>query len=145
VREPWPLVCCGKGELASHLKGVEGIEDRGFVQPRDQPDLFASQGVFVMPSRFDPWPLVIAEASAAGLPIVCTNACGSAVELVRPMVNGVYAADRDPEDLAARMAWMHEHHADLPRMGRASRDLAQSYSAQMWAERWAGAVRELVG
>ncbi len=143
VAEPWPLATCGRGSLAGVLKGIDGVTDLGFVQPRDQPDLFRRQGVFVMPSRFDPWPLVIVESCAAGLPIICTNACGSAVELVRPLVNGVYAADEDPADLARAMRQMHERERELPAMGRASMEFAASYSAEMWAVRWAAALRDV--
>lgn len=144
VTDPWPLVTCGRGSQAAMLGGIEGVTDLGFVQPRDQPELLCRQGVFVMPSRFDPWPLVIVESCAAGLPIICTNACGSAVELVRPMVNGFYAADEDPADLARAMRRMHAREADLPEMGRLSRDYAAAYSAEMWAVRWSGALRELM-
>lgn len=142
--DPWPLVTCGRGSLAPALQGIEGVTDLGFVQPVDQPGVLLRSGVFVMPSRFDPWPLVIVESCAAGLPIICTNACGSAVELVRPMVNGLFAADQDPADLARAMRQMHELADDLPAMGRASRDFAAAYSAEMWARRWAQALRESV-
>jgi glycosyltransferase involved in cell wall biosynthesis len=145
VRDPWPLVCCGKGELAGLLRGVPGIEDRGFVQPADQPELLAGQGVFVLASRFDPWPLVIPESCAAGLPIVCSNACGSGVELVRPYYNGIQTPTGDVRALAGAMAWMHGAHARLPEMGRRSVELARAYSAGMWATRWHEAFVELCG
>jgi glycosyltransferase involved in cell wall biosynthesis len=142
--EPWPLVCCGKGPLGDLLKSVPGIDDRGFVQPSDQPGVLAEQAVFVMASRFDPWPLVIVESAAAGLPIVCANACGSGVELVRTYHNGLQTATGDPAALAAAMRWMHEHHAELPEMGRRSRELAGAYSARTWATRWREAFAEVM-
>ena len=126
VADPWPLVCCGKGELGGLLRGVPGVEDRGFVQPAAQPDLLAEQGVFVLASRFDPWPLVIPESCAAGLPIICSNACGSGVELVRSYYNGIQTPTGDPDGLAAAMAWMHANHGQLPAMGRRSAELARA-------------------
>ena len=59
--------------------------DRGFVQPADQAAIWAEHGAFALASRYDPWPLVIVEACAAGLPVIHSEACGSAVELVRPV------------------------------------------------------------
>lgn len=136
VEKPWGLTTLGSGELKAMLKGVEGIEDRGFVQPADQPGVLLEHGAFVLSSRYDPWPLVVVESCAAGLPVVCTEACGSAVELVRTCHNGVTCAPESAEALARAMAWLHERAEMLPEMGRRSAQLASAYSAQMWAERW---------
>ena len=144
VSDPWPLITCGRGDQASLLKGVPGIEDRGFVQPADQAALLAEQGVFVMASRFDPWPLVIVEACAAGLPVVCSNACGSAVEVVRSYDNGIQVATGDAPPLTRAMIWMHQNHSRLPQMGARSQSLGAAYSAQLWAVRYHEAFRDLL-
>lgn len=147
VREPWPLTAMGTGPLASLFKGREGIEDIGFVQPADQPAQLLRAGAFVLASRFDPWPLVVVESCAAGLPVVCTNACGSAVELVRPYFNGRMVATENPEALARGMAWLtHVAEKDpgtLVEMGRRSRTSAAGYSAEVWHARWTSVMREL--
>jgi glycosyltransferase involved in cell wall biosynthesis len=136
VDHPWPLVCCGRGPDAALLRGVDGIEDRGFVQPDDQPGEFAKAGVFVLASRYDPWPLVVVEACASGLPVLCTNACGSAVELVRPSYNGLRVATGSAEAMAAGMRWMHEHHTELPEYGRRSAAMAAPHDAAVWVRHW---------
>lgn len=141
VDDPWPLSCCGVGPLASLLAGQPGIRDLGFVQPPDQPAVWRDHGAFVLASRFDPWPLVVVEACAAGLPVVCSEACGSAVELVRSYYNGVTCATESVADLAAGLAWMHAHHDRLPEMGRLSEHMAAAYSAEMWATRWTEITR----
>lgn len=143
VQEPWPLTTLGSGEQRALLTGVEGIEDRGFVQPAEQPGVIAEHGVFVLASRYDPWPLVVVEACAAGLPIVCTEACGSSVELVRPYFNGLTCAPENPGSLADAMIWMHRHAEDMPEFGRRSVQLASAYSAQTWARRWSAICAEL--
>ena len=106
--------------------------------------MLAEQGVFVMPSRFDPWPLVIVESAAAGLPIICTNACGSGVELVRAYTSGLQTATGDASSLAGAMRWMHEHHSELQEMGGRGRELAASYSAGAWALRWSEAFADVM-
>ena len=82
------------------ISAEPGVTNMGFVQPSKQPEIFASHGVFILPSRYDPWPLVIVEACASGLPVVHTEACGSAVELVRPYFNGVSVTTDDAASLA---------------------------------------------
>lgn len=141
VKDPWPLTCMGSGPLASALEGVEGVTNVGFVQPADQPALLAEHGAFVLASHYDPWPLVIVESCAAGLPIVHSDACGSAVELVRPFFNGLSFAAGDPAHLASRLAWVHDHPDVLPAWGERSRQLASAYSAEMWVERWVNILR----
>jgi glycosyltransferase involved in cell wall biosynthesis len=140
----WPLTCCGSGPLQDLLRGESGIEDRGFVAPPDLPAVMVQHGAFVIASSFDPWPLVVVESCAAGLPVICTESCGSAVELVRPYYNGLTVATADAAALARAMRWSHEQVGELPEMGRCAREMAAAYSAQAWATRWAAALRESV-
>lgn len=143
VRDPWPLVCCGTGPDRSLLTGVDGIVDKGFVQPGDLPDLLAESGAFVLPSRFDPWPLALVEAAAAGLPVVCSDACGSAVEVVRPHYNGFIVPTESPRGLAEAMAAIHDRGDSLAAWGQRSIELARPYAAEFWADRMVSAFTKL--
>jgi glycosyltransferase involved in cell wall biosynthesis len=136
VKEAWPLTTCGSGPLESAINATPGVENLGFVQPAEQRDVYARHGVFVLASRFDPWPLAVVEACAAGMPVVCTEACGSAVELVRPYYNGLMAPTEDAGALAGAMRYMHNHYAELPEMGRRGMALAAPFGADIWARRW---------
>jgi len=144
VADPWSLTCCGMGDAKNLLANQPGVEDLGFVQPADMPAVMARSGVFVLASRYDPWPLVIVESSAAGLPIVCTEACGSAVELVRGDYSGWLVATGDVADLVRGLVLAHESYNDLPLMGRRAQHLAEAYSAQAFAQRWGQMCDELV-
>ena len=145
VDEPWPLICCGRGPDANLLQGVEGIVDRGFVQPSDMVDVLASSGCLVIPSRFDPWPLALVEAAASGLPVICTDACGSAVEVVRPAFNGVVVPSENPRALAGAMRTVHERESELHAWGERSHQLAAAYSTTVWADRWIEVFQGLLG
>lgn len=143
VADPWPLVCCGKGELASRLNNQPGIENRGFVQPSEMQDIWRNAGAFLLPSRFDPWPLALIEAAAAGLPVVCTDACGSAVEVVRPWYNGLVVAEDNVTALTNALLTLHHHVAELPQWGARSQQLAAPYTAEAWTVRWMALLQEL--
>lgn len=134
VDDPWPLDCCGTGPEAALLQ-EEGIRDLGYVQPSGLPRLFAEHGVFVMPSREEPWGVAIAEAAATGLPLVCTAVCGAADDLLRSYYNGVTVPPDDAPALADAMTWMHQNHGRLRELGLRSRQLAHAFSAEAWAER----------
>jgi glycosyltransferase involved in cell wall biosynthesis len=144
VSDPWPLVCCGSGPEKPRLTNAEGILDKGFVQPGDLPGVLAESGAFVLPSRFDPWPLALVEAAAAGLPVICTDACGSAVEVVRPFYNGLVIPKDSPAALAEAFAAVHARVALLAEWGQRSIELARPYATQFWADRWVTAFQRLM-
>lgn len=134
VPDPWPLDCCGTGP-ESRLLRRDGVTDLGYVQPSKLPELFAGHGVFVMPSLEEPWGVAIGEAAATGLPLVCTEVCGAAVDLLRSYYNGIMVPPGDPTALAHALRWMHENHHRLRTFGQRSRHLAHPFSAEAWAER----------
>lgn len=136
VVDPWPLDCCGMGPLASLLNGREGVTDTGFVQPADMTQHWRRAGAFVIPSRFDPWPLALVEAAASGLPVIASEACGSADEVLRRGSNGFAVRTGHAHSLAVAMAAIHRRHGELPAWGGRSRKLAAPYSAEEWTQKW---------
>ena len=136
VETPWPLLCCGRGPDEALLAGQPGIENLGFVQPDALPEVFRRAGVFVLPSRFDPWPLALVEAAATGLPILCSEACGSSVENVRPFYNGLIVPPGSVAALSRAVRQMHLRHGQLPEWGARSIEFARAYSAAAWTDRW---------
>jgi len=44
--------------------------------------------VLVLPSDYEPWALVVVEAAAAGMALICSDVVGAAAELVKEGVNG---------------------------------------------------------
>ena len=136
VENPWELVCCGKGPMGTALIKQPGISDRGFVQPSEMLKILSSAGAFVMPSWYDPWPLAVVEACAAGLPIIASNACGSAVECVRSGVSGYTFPAGDVAWLRSRLEALHMNRARLPEMGEQSLWLSRPYSSENWARKW---------
>jgi glycosyltransferase involved in cell wall biosynthesis len=141
VSDPWPLVCCGRGRLAGLLAGQPGISDLGFQQPSDLHRLIIESGAFVLPSLFDPWPLAVVEASAAGLPVMCSQTCGSSVEVVRDGYSGFTFATGDVADLAKTLVRVHNA-PDLREIGARARAYAAAYSADEWARKWLTALAE---
>lgn len=134
--QPWNLVCCGKGPMEHLLENQPGIINHGFVQPKNLKDIFVQAGCFVMPSRFDPWPLSIIEGSAAGLPIICTDVCGTSVELVKSWHNGFVVPSEDSEALKQAMLNIENEYENLSQMGVNAQQQAAPYTPQLWLKRW---------
>lgn len=130
---PWTLSCYGMGDEAACLRDVPGITDCGFMQPQELEAIHAAHDVFVIASDFDPWPLVIAESVAAGLPIICSEACGNHVELIKE--NGIVCKTGDAKALGTAMLTMHrKSDAERNQMGCEGLQYITPYTCTAWAE-----------
>ncbi len=103
VAELWMLVWGGSGPLAHAIRTSDALV-RGLVQPHDLPDLMSGASGFSLPSRLEPGGVVIQEAAAAGLPLICSDACGASVHLLRDCFNGFTFPVGNAAALAERMA-----------------------------------------
>jgi glycosyltransferase involved in cell wall biosynthesis len=134
VTDPWPLVVAGTGPQEDLLRDVPGVELLGFTQPDQLPAVYQRSGCLVLPSRFEPWGVVIHEATAAGLPVVCTRACGAATRLVLDGYNGMVVSPGSADALARALTRLHRASDDERcRMSDASRVLARQFTPERWA------------
>ncbi len=146
VDDPWPLLVGGVGPEGDRLAGAAGVEMLGFVQPDRLPDLLGRSGCLVLPSRFEPWGVVVHEATAAGLPVVCTSVCGAASRLVLDGYNGAVVSPGDADALARALARISHSGPDARRaMSAASRSLALQFTPDRWANHLVARVGELRG
>jgi len=87
------LLIAGRGDHApySRLARTLAIEDRvKFLGPVTPPEhIYAAADVFVFPTLYEPFGMVVIEAMAAGLPVVTSKSCGS-VEGMRDGEDGIF-------------------------------------------------------
>ena len=135
VQDPWPLICAGSGDQQSLLDNQEGIHHHGFIQPEQLPDLMRNVSAFVLPSRKEPWGVVVQEAAASGLPLICSDASGAAVHLLRDGFNGFLFESGNSKDLARCMLRMSQaEEKELLQMGKYSFSLSKQFTPQLWAD-----------
>jgi glycosyltransferase involved in cell wall biosynthesis len=146
--QPWDLVLVGDGPRRRKLERCcrkLGIEQsahlRGFEQYAELPAYYGLARAFVLPSLSDQWGLVVNEAMAAGLPVIVSDACGCASELVNDGQNGfVFPAGR-VDLLSAALKRMSSPNAPLEYMSRRSREIIQGWTP----ERFASAIQRAAG
>lgn len=103
---------------------------------------FASD-IFVMPSRFDTFGIVVLEAMAAGLPVVITRRVG-ARDMVTDGVNGfIIGVDGTASDLGDRIAFLVHEETRLA-MGERARQVALRYTWEKTTGEIAKLCRERV-
>jgi phosphatidyl-myo-inositol alpha-mannosyltransferase len=100
----------------------------GSVPQADLPSYYASADVFCAPSLGgESFGIVLAEAMAVGLPVVCSD-IGGYRDLVRDGREGLLVPPRDPEALATAIAGLLDNPARLTAMGQAAGVAAHRYA-----------------
>ncbi len=82
---------------------------------------YAAADVFVLPSTFEPWGLVVNEAMAAGLPVIASAAVGCADDLIVDGETGVLIEAGSSSELATSMARLADDIGLRRAMSRAAR------------------------
>ena len=88
------LVIVGDGEERENLQsrcqalGLKDVRFAGFQNQSVLPQYFRLADVFVLPSRHEPWGLIVNESMAAGCPVIVSTDVGSGADLVTNGVEG---------------------------------------------------------
>lgn len=150
VSEPKASLCLvGDGPLRGQLEiraRELGVADRvlfaGFRNQRELPAFYDAADVFVLPSRQEPWGLVVNEAMNAGRAIVVSDKVGSGPDLVHPGENGAIVPTGDPDALAAAFRDVLASPARSAAMGQRSLEIIGRWS---YREDVAGLKQALAG
>ena len=102
----WDVMIAGDGPLRQSLEQRVPADLQARVrflghirEPWQVAALYHLSKVMVLPSRFEPWALVVNEAVASGLAVISSDVVGAAFELVRPGVNGYRFTSGDARSL----------------------------------------------
>ncbi len=102
------LVIVGDGEERSNLEAqaarhsLKDVRFAGFRNQSELPRFFQLADVFVLPSRHEPWGLIVNESMASGCPVIVSSDVGSHADLVTDGVEGcVYPVGHIPSLCAA--------------------------------------------
>jgi glycosyltransferase involved in cell wall biosynthesis len=128
--------------LAPEVRGR--VEYAGFQAPESLPRFFARADVFVLPSRYDGWGVVVNQALGAGLPIVCSDQVGAGFDLVVEGENGFRFRAGDRGSLVSQLRRFLDEPALLSRCAAASRMKAAEWTPARGAQRWHAALTEVL-
>ena len=67
--------------------------------------LHAASDAFVLPTRYEPWGLVIVEALGSGLPVVTSRLAGAALTVEDGKTGRLLRDPEDPVELAEALRW----------------------------------------
>ncbi|MDD5462081.1 MAG: glycosyltransferase family 4 protein [Methylococcales bacterium] len=127
-------------EQAEHL----GISLRvKFLGPqKDVIPCYAAADVFILPTLYDPFPNVVLEALACGLPVITSTKSGAA-EVITDYVNGFVCNAYDLEKLQDAMRILSDREV-AETMGKQARVVAEKYDLDKMAEDLTSLYKTLV-
>lgn len=140
------LVILGGGPLETALKaevsvrGLQGVHFEGFLQPADVADQMSHALALVLPSMEEQWGLVVNEALALGVPILCSENVGARDDLVRNGKNGYVFSVNSAEQLADHMLTISSDEVLWQRVAAAALQTADLGDTKHFAE----GVRSLI-
>lgn len=135
----WELWCLGKGNIApiQHPK----IKHFGFKQPQELNEIIANTSVFVLPSHFEPWGVVIQEYAAAGFPIITTKAVGASELFLSTTENGFLLQSASKSEVKRELKKvMNLSNEQLNEMSLKSHSLAQKITPISWCNEFLNLV-----
>jgi glycosyltransferase involved in cell wall biosynthesis len=129
---PWELTCIGNGPLEDQLRQQEGITVENFADQATLAQRARQAGAFVLPSRYEPWGVVVHEFAMAGLPLLLSEQVGARHQFLIEGLNGYAFESEAVDDLAEQLFKL----ASLPdtrllEMGRASQQLASCLNPEV--------------
>jgi len=145
--DEWVLVLVGPDRFGGKYQALAGklrIESKTLLRGVLPADRIASAmiqaNVFILPSRFDGWGVVLNEAASLGKALISTTACGAAHHLIQPNVNGFRIRSNDPQALGVAMTSYVENPKLAVLHGQQSRLIFRNYSPEQNACRLVNAT-----
>jgi glycosyltransferase involved in cell wall biosynthesis len=129
------LVFAGEGQLRGQLEvdslslGIkEKVKFLGFVDQSELPSVYCAADLFVIPSKYDPCPVVVCEAMVCGCPVILSDEIRGRFELVQPGQTGFIFPCGDVEKLAEILSEVLPDRGALKKMSEAARERMRTWS-----------------
>lgn len=136
----WELWFIGTGELEETVKNsARGKHPRikhiGFVQADHMQGYLEHTGVFILPSTYEPWGVVVHEHAVAGFPLLLSDAVGAGERFLKEEFNGTRFQAGNKESLKASLRRIISTPDErLRRMSYSSVEIGRSWSPKHWAD-----------
>ncbi len=128
------LLLVGNGFLQNKLKNLalknENIHFLDFQSYQDMPAVYDLSDVFILPSKgpAETWGLSVNEAMANGKPVIVSNKCGCAIDLIEDYKNGFIFESENKEDLSNKLLQLYSQRNSISIMKENAKNKIASYS-----------------
>ena len=145
----WKLEIVGDGPSSDALKKMvedKKIADVHFTGPlawHEISRIYAGAGVLVLPSLSEPWGLVVNEAMLCEMPVIVSNHCGAAPDLVKEGVNGFTFNPHDCASLQEKLQFFIDNPQSIETFGKSSYHIIRDFTPEKAATQITSGFLEL--
>jgi len=146
----WELLLVGDGPARKTLERLSGdhilnnsITFAGGHPWYKVPEWLAKSDVLILPSKSEPWGLVVNEAMVCAMPVIVSEKCGCVDDLVVNKENGFIFNPDNQKELENAMQFFVEHPELIESMGKQSIKLIQPFSSKNVAREMVACYKSL--
>jgi GalNAc-alpha-(1->4)-GalNAc-alpha-(1->3)-diNAcBac-PP-undecaprenol alpha-1,4-N-acetyl-D-galactosaminyltransferase len=145
----WQITILGEGPMRSELEGLRSelkLTDRvhlpGLVT--NVPDYLQQADIFVMPSRFEGFPMALCEAMAAGLPVLAADCLSGPSEIVEKGVNGILVRTENVDALAMGLDALMSDPTKRQQLARKAPEILDRFGLEQVMGIWQTAIDRVI-
>ena len=142
------LLILGDGPEGDVLKeyvrsnNLDNVFFKGHVFFPEIVSFYKAADCFVLPSKSEPWGLVVNEAMIMGLPLVLSSAVGCCSDLMKESQNGFIFDNNDIEDLEKSLNMVLR--ANLSKMGETSKQIIANWGMNDYLRNYNDALQVMI-
>ncbi len=130
------LVIVGGGPLKEQYRKIiaelrlKNVVLKSFMSREQLIEFYKAADVFVLPTRYDVWGLVVNEAMSFGLPVIATSKTGAAYTLIENGTNGYVVDESDTDGIILRCEFLLKHEQVRREFGEASMNKSGDFTVK---------------
>lgn len=136
----WGLILSGEGNQKPRLQQLIrllGCESVHWMEPcewYEVPIRYTLADVAVLPSTFEPFGFLTNEAMVYSMPVLVSERCGSATDLVIDGLNGFRFDPSSQQDFTSKLLWFMSHPGKFAQMGGNGKAIIDQWSPDIITE-----------
>ena len=135
------VVTMGIGRYYKDFKLIEHeydnvkIDNLGFIQLNNVPEVYQNSNILVFPSRHDGWGMTLPEGMASSMAVITTTYAGCAIDTIEHNENGMIV-DTNIEALSGAMRVLIKHTELITILGKKAQLTIKSYTHNKGAKKF---------
>ncbi|MDB9249149.1 glycosyltransferase [Halorubrum ezzemoulense] len=143
------FIVVGDGPRESYLRSradtlENSVEFKGFVERDQLYSYYTEADAFILPSKNEVWGLVVNEALACGTPVLVSDQCGCAPDLIREGFNGSIFQPDEQDNLMETLEELVAGSQTFASPGQIRKDAVQRFDIDASVDGFIRACRDAV-